>query len=140
MNPDRTINSEIIDVWFFGREPLDKDDHTAFFTGKCLKGSLLYYSNYPAEPPVFLFDKLKNGKTFVQMNIYVDGTVCQHTLNEQHWKTHHANLVTILKSIQSILYYPNERDPANADLADDFINNEESYWNIQRSQVQYFYS
>lgn len=54
-NPDKTINPEVVRVWIQGREPIDEEDNTAFFTGKFLKGRIEYKSDYPQNPPKFFF-------------------------------------------------------------------------------------
>lgn len=57
------------------------------------------------------------------MNVYGDGSACQFTLNPKNWAKNKYDLKGILKSIQDILYVPNESDAADADLADIFASN-----------------
>jgi ubiquitin-protein ligase len=114
--------------------------HESPYEGGVYTGNITFPSNYPTSPPVVQF----KSKLF-HPNVYPDGKLCISILHEgndltgyeheiERWRPI-QNIVTIFKSIVSLLYDPNSDSAANPDASKLLRENPEGYFKKIRSDM-----
>ena len=79
---------------------------------------------------------LPNGRPLQMVNLYPDGGVCHHTVNEEYYKYPKFDLPYILSELEGLLYRPNPKDPANFELGKYFVAYPDAYWKFQKQQAK----
>lgn len=81
---------------------------------------LKFSADYPATAPLAFFPP-----GFHHVNVFDNGQVCLSIIGEA-WRPS-ISIKEILLGIQDLLTYPNETDPANWDVNDEYINKRDRY-------------
>ena len=102
---------------------LIKGPKESYYHGKKYNIRVNFTNNYPFDPPKIIFkDKI------FHPNIDTKGNICLDLLKESWQPT--IPMKTILKSILSLLRYPNVDDPLNIDAANIYKKNKEEFKKI----------
>ena len=83
---------------------------------------LEFPEDFPAAPP-----KAKFKEKLYHPNIYPSGTVCLSILNEEEDWRPSLKVVDLLKGIQNLLKFPNEKSPAQLEAYQAYTNDRNKY-------------
>ncbi|XP_060064193.1 ubiquitin-conjugating enzyme E2 D2B-like [Ylistrum balloti] len=94
-------------------------ENSPYFGGLfCLE--ITFTTDYPFRPP-----KIKFGTKIFHPNVEKDGKICMDFLQSE-WKPSFS-IAYILMAISSLMHTPNTDNPANPDIANMYINNQEDF-------------
>ncbi|KRY66893.1 SUMO-conjugating enzyme UBC9, partial [Trichinella pseudospiralis] len=100
--------------------------------GALLKLKVTFPSNYPVEPPAFIFDP-----PIPHPNVYPNGYVCLSMLDQTNWKQG-TTVSQLFKALDKIMAHPDRENPANAVAFFEFCERPEKYNERMRKAAKKF--